>query len=157
MSLRILFLVLPFAIATIAWADPPSRPDLNGKWRLNPSLSEVHSQLPSDFTWRIEQSDSAIHLVQQGQEGKQSGDIRCATDGKDCKIKDEGHSATVSFYYNGPVLVELETEGQSAVTKKRMQVSSDGTTLTVNVIHIVPADKPQEKLVLTRETTTAGR
>ena len=93
-------------------------------------------------------------MVQKTQERKNPDDIRCATDGKDCKIKDEGRSATVSFYYNGPVLVELESEGQNrdTVTKKRMHVSSDGSTLTVEVIHVLPTGKQPEKLVLSRQT-----
>ena len=134
-----------------AWAD--SRPDLNGVWRLDPALSEIHSHLPAQLTWQIEQGDNSIHLIQRAQEKKNADDIRCATDGHDCKVKEEGHSASVSFYYNGSVLVELETEGQSrdTVTKKRLHVSGDGATLTVEVIHISPPGKPAEKLILTRQ------
>jgi hypothetical protein len=158
MLLKCLSVLITFGIASVIWADSPGRPDLNGNWRLDPSLSDLHSHMPAQLTWQIEQNDNSIHLVQRAQERKDPDDIRCATDGHDCRVKEEGHAATVSFYYNGPVLVELESEGQNrdTVTKKRMQVSSDGTTLTIEVIHIVPAGKPPEKLVLTRQPAVAA-
>lgn len=151
-------LVLPFGLAWMARADSQDRPNLTGSWKFDPSHSEVHSRVPSQFTWQIEQDDNAIHLIQKIEEKNKPDDIRCATDGKDCKAKDEGHSVTVSFYYNGPVLVELESEGQNHdnVVKKRMQVSSDGSTLTVDVIHVSPTGKLPEKLVLMKEAA-AGK
>jgi hypothetical protein len=144
-------MIIPLGFAVVALGD--SRPDLNGVWRLEPSLSEVHSHLSTPLTWQIEQSDNSIRLIQRTEEKKDPDDIRCATDGHDCKVKEEGRNAFVSFYYNGPVLVELESEGQNrdTVTKKRMHISSDGATLTVDIIHILPSGKQPEKLVLTRQ------
>jgi hypothetical protein len=119
-----------------------------GVWM--PHKSEVHSRVPSQLTWHIEQDDNSIHLVQHIQDKKDEDEIRCATDGHDCKVKDEGRSVTVNFYYNGPVLVELESEGQNhdSVVKKRLHLSPDGSTLTVDVVHIAPEGKQPEKLVL---------
>ena len=150
---KTLFWMLTIGAAAAVWADSAARPDLNGSWRLNPSASEIHSRTPDALTWQIEQGDNSIHLVQHAQEGKKGDDIRCATDGKDCKAKDEGRSVSVSFYYNGPVLVELESAGQNhdTVVKKRMHLSDDGSKLIVEVIHIMPAGKQPEKLVLTRQ------
>jgi hypothetical protein len=159
MSIKFMWLTVPLALAVVSWGDSPGHPDLAGNWQLAPSQCEIHSHMPSQLTWHIEQDDSSIHLIQRTQERKNPDDIRCATDGKDCRIKDEGHAATVSFYYNGAVLVELESEGQNrdTVTKKRMQVSPDGSTLTVEVIHVMPAGRLPEKLVLTRQVGEANR
>jgi hypothetical protein len=145
--------MLPLALTAVAWSAPP--PDLNGVWHLQTSLSEVHSHIPPQLTWQIEQSDNSIHLIERSEEKKSTADIRCATDGHDCKVKDEGHTVQVSFYYNGPALIELESEGQNrdTVTKKRMHLSSDGATLTVEVIHVFPTGRAPEKLVLTRQTS----
>jgi len=149
--------LIALVVALVPSAYSLDRPNLNGNWRLEPSKSEVHSRMPNELTWQIEQNADSIHLVQRSQERKNADEIRCATDGTDCKVKDEGHSAVVSFYYNGAALIELESEGQNkdTVTKKRMQVSSDGNTLTVDVIHVLPAGKPAEKLVLTRQAADA--
>jgi hypothetical protein len=157
MYFKHLCLIVSFLFASAAWGDPAQRPDLNGVWRLEPTQSEIHTHVPSQFTWKIEQSETAIHLIQRL--GDKNDDLRCATDGKDCKVKDDGHPATISFYYNGPVLVELESQGanRDTVTKKRFSVSPDGSHLTVDVIHVMPTGKPPEKLVLSKQPATGGQ
>lgn len=142
----VLLTLVPFA-----WADSQGRPNLNGNWRLEPSRCEIHSRIPDQLTWQIEQDDTSIHLIQRAQEKKSSDDIRCATDGKDCKAKTEGRSVVLNFYYNGPVLVELESEGHDNVIKKRLRLSNDGSTLIVDVMYVSPQGKPSEKLVLTKQ------
>lgn len=146
--------LLPLGLASIMLGDSAQRPNLTGNWKFDPSHSEVHSRIPPQLTWQIEQNEDAIHLVQRSEEKKGADEIRCGTDGRDCKVKDEGRSVVVSFYYNGPVLVELESEGQNhdSVVKKRWKVSDDGSTLTVDVIYISPTGRPPEKLVLTKQT-----
>lgn len=138
--------LLNLLIAVIC-AQSSGRPDLNGTWQLNPSQSELHSHVPAGLTWLIEQTGDSVHLVERAGD-KNVSDFSCAADGKDCKAKDHGHGVNVSFYYNGPVLVELETMGQNAVVKRRFQ-SSLGV-LTVEVIHVAPEGKEPEKLVLTK-------
>lgn len=114
--------IIPLIFSNAAWSDPQQRPDLNGIWRLEPAQCVLHSRIPSELTWQIEQSNNDIRLIQRFGDCKNADDLRCATDGKDCKIKDEGHSAVISFYYNGPVLVEVEALGHNrdTVTKKRI-------------------------------------
>ena len=110
MNLKCLCIVASFVFVNVTWGDSQPRPDLNGVWRLEPSQCEFHSHLPSQLTWQIEQTDTAIHLIQREGDGKHPDEMRCGTDGKDCKVKDEGHSAVMNFYYNGPMLIELESQ-----------------------------------------------
>jgi len=156
MALTYLSLIVPLIFANVIWASSQERPDLNGNWQLEPSQSASHSHVPSQLVWQIEQSDDAVHLIQRFGSNK-VGEQRCGTNGKDCKIKDAGHSSIISFYYNGPVLVELESEGQNrdTVTKKSLSVSKDGSILTVEVLHLMPAGKAPDKLVFSRLPTTA--
>ncbi len=153
MKFQYLCLFASLSLAAVTWADSPERPDLNGVWRLEPSKCEIHSHVPTQLTWQIEQSDGTIHLIQRLGDNKNAGEWRCGTDGKDCKVKDEGRAAVVSYYYNGPVLVELESEGanRDTITKKRISVSKDGSLITVDVIHVLPQGRPAEKLVLSKQ------
>lgn len=146
-------LIVSLFFANVIWGDSQPRPDLNGVWRLEPSQCELHSHVPSQLTWQIEQTDGAIHLIQRLGAGKNADELRCGTDGKDCKVKEEGHSAVMNFYYNGPVLVELESQGanKDTVIKKRISVSKDGSLITVDVIHVLPLGRPPEKLVLSKQ------
>ena len=139
-------------VIAIICAQSSGRPDLNGTWQLDPSQSELHSHVPPGLTWLIEQNGDSIHLVERVGD-KNVGDFSCVADGKDCKAKDHGHGVNVSFYYNGPVLVELETMGQNAVLKRRFHSSSSGV-LTVEVIHVAPEGKEPEKLVLAKMPDT---
>jgi hypothetical protein len=152
MSGRVSCYILFAGLASLS-ADSVQRPDLSGLWRLEPSRSEIHSRISPQLTLQIEQKADTIHLVKQTGEKGKPDDFKCAMDGKDCKVKEEGHAATVSFYYNGPVLVEIKSEGQNhdVVTKSRLQLSPDGSTLTVDVIHVMPEGRQPEKLVLTRQ------
>lgn len=135
------------------------RLDMSGVWRLAPAQSEIHSHVASDLTWQIKETSEGIHWIQREGESKNLGEWQCGLDGKECKVKDEGHSALVSFYYNGPVLVELETEGANRdnVTKKRISLSPDGNSLTVEVVHLMPQGRPPEKLVLVKQPVTTAQ
>src|SRR4051812_2824135 len=64
-------------------------------------------------------------------------DFECNTMGKQCKVKSAGRDATVTMYFNGPRLVELETNGKEVV-KRRYHVSDDGTQLELEVMPIAP-------------------
>jgi len=124
------------------------RPDLNGSWRVDPSKSDVHSRMPA--TLQIQQTDDSIHITEVAGD-KNLSDITCKTNGHDCKAKDNGHDIKASFYYNGPMLVELDTAGDN-VTKKRFRTAQDGT-LTIEVMHINPSGR-DEKMVLTKAGDT---
>ena len=138
-----------FLMSSTLWAE--GHPDFSGNWQLDAEKSELHSRGATPATWQIEQNEGTVHLVERAGD-KAISDIRCSTDGKDYKIKDDGHAAHVSLYYNGPMLVEVETLGQNgdSVIKKRFRMSDDGSVLTVEVMHLAPAGKPSEKLVLTK-------
>lgn len=146
-----------FCIALLAgWTttgliQAADKPDLNGKWELDSSRSELHMAVPPGLSWQIEQKDDSIHVIEHAGD-KNVAEFACSTDGKGCKVKDSGHAAEASFYYNGPVLVELETSGRNRdnVVKKRIHLTGD--VLTIDVMHIMPAGK-DEKLVMTRKTS----
>ena len=137
---RIFLCAIPFCLAgAAAWADQEARPNLSGTWQLDASKSEIHSRVAPETTWTINQKEDNIHI----EEGKSTLD--CTTLGKDCVLKEAGKPAKVSFWYNGPALVEMETLGHNgeSITKKRMKLSGDGSTLTVEVVHIVPDGRPE--------------
>lgn len=149
-------LIIAFqAVQYVAMAQPAARPDLSGDWQLDAARSAPNLHDSSGLSWRIEQNDGTIHLI-ENEGNKTVSDVRCATDGKDCKVKDAGRPATLSLYYNGPVLVELETSGHNndTVVKRRFSLSPDGSALTIEVNQLMPEGKPAEKLVLTKTPGT---
>jgi hypothetical protein len=133
-------------------ADEPGRPSFSGTWQLDPASSEIHSRISNDLVWTIDQKDEDIHFVESGDEKGGKFEITCGTRGADCKTKEAGKPVTISFWYNGAALVEMETEGKGeAVTKKKMQLSGDGSSLIVDITHILPVGRSPEKYVLKKQ------
>jgi len=66
-------------------------------------------------------------------------------------MRDGGDKATVSVYYNGPLLVVLKTHGRkgSLIEKQRLSLSPTGDSLIVEIMHIEPEGKA-EKLVFSK-------
>ena len=121
-------------------------PNLAGTWQFDASKSEQHTSKIAEATWVIEESDNSIHITENGA-GKKV-DLKCSTDGKDCSIA--GEKAKASFWFNGPLLVEMETRGDH-VNRYRMKLSDEGKTLTVELNSIVPRDDNADVLVFAKK------
>jgi len=121
---RVMFAsVALLGVAGVAFADgQDDRAKLTGKWQ------------GASANWMIEQNGDSVHIVNSN--GAQTvEDISCSTSGKECAVKNAGHSAKVSMWFNGAKLVELETTGNSTV-KRRFSVSGNGDTLDVETIPV---------------------
>jgi hypothetical protein len=125
-----------------------SRAKLIGTWQLDATTGQP------DAAWAIEADGDRIRIT-QSRGGEKIAEFECNTMGKECKIKDSGHQATVSMWYNGPKLVALEMHG-SDVLKRRFVVTGDGNTMQVELISIAPARKT-ETLQLKRVEASATR
>lgn len=66
----------------------------------------------------------------------------CDTLGRECHVDDAGKQVTVSLWFNGPVLVELETRG-SQVTRRRFKPVGDGNGLELETTLISSGGKPE--------------
>jgi hypothetical protein len=152
MAARSLYMVTLLGLAAGGCIQAAERPDFSGNWQLDPSRSELHSPVPPGLIWQIGQTADSIHVIEHAGD-KDLYEFKCFTDGKECKVKNGGHAAIASFYYNGPILVELETMGKNrgTVIKKTIHLSGDGSMLTINVMHVLPEGKEPEKLVMTKK------
>lgn len=132
------------ALSIVAAAVAVDHPDLTGTWQTKSEAME------------IQQKDGSIQITDAtdpaGKEKK--FDIRCNTMGKECKLKDE----QVSLWFNGPMLVLMETRrGNDVVIKKRMTLSDDGKTLTMEVQHIAPPGDKQTITFSRQDAVKANR
>jgi hypothetical protein len=69
-------------------------------------------------------------------------DYSCKADGQECEIKTSGKKAKISMWFNGPALVQLETQG-SNVVKRRFEVGLQGDTMKLEVIPVVPSGETE--------------
>ncbi len=135
-----------FAILALPMAGQ-DRPNLSGTWQFDSSKSELHTVKIVGATWVISEDDSSIQITESADGASKKIELKCTTDGKQCKIS--GDKATASFWYNGPMLVEMENKGDRVV-RYRMKLSDDGKTLTVDTTSIVP-QSPQDDVLVFRK------
>ena len=141
-------IAIGFAFALLATvANAQDKPDFTGSWQLDPAKCELHTMKVSDANWAIEETGNSIHLTEN--EAGKAIEMKCTTDGKDCNV--QGDKAKASFWFNGAMLVEMETKGDH-VTRYRLTLSQDGKTLKVETTYIVPQGDPGDVLVFTKKT-----
>ena len=142
------YIAIGSAFALLAMlANAQDKPDFSGNWQLDPAKCELHTAKVADANWSIEESANSIHLTEN--EAGKAVEMKCTTDGKDCDI--HGDKAKASFWFNGPILVEMETKGDH-VTRYRLTLSQDGKTLKVETTYIVPQGDANDVLVFTKKS-----
>jgi hypothetical protein len=130
-------------LAAVAAGQEQERPSFSGTWQFDASKSQLHSSKISSATWVIEEGDNSIHISQTENGKPKKTELQCTTDGKVCKFPGDRRD---SFWFNGPMLVDMETKNDH-VTQFRMKISDDGKTLTVEVTPIVPQSDKIDTLV----------
>jgi hypothetical protein len=158
MSGRISSKLLSFLLGAIllpaaVWSA--DRPNLTGAWQLNPSKCDHHVTRYAGLTWVIDQKDAAIHVseIARRADGKETRtDFSCTTDGKECPVSTKDQPGKVSFWYNGPVLVEMEFRGRNrdTVIKKSMKRSGDGKLMQVEITPLI-GDEQAGKMVFEKQ------
>jgi hypothetical protein len=138
-----------FGLALLAYPGrAQEHPNLAGTWQFDASKSEQHNTRVAGATWVIEEGDNTIHITETENGNAKKLELKCSTDGKDCNIA--GEKAKASFWYNGPLLVEMETRGDH-VNRYRMKLSDDAKTMTVEMNAIVPRDDKADVLVFQKQ------
>ena len=133
-------LVLPAA------GQDQDHPSFTGTWQFDASKSEMHLNKASNTTWAIEEGDNSIHITQTDAKGKKT-ELQCTTDGKECKFPGDRRD---SFWYNGAMLVDMETKSDHVI-RHRLKISSDGKTLTVEVTNLVPQSEKMDSMVFQKQ------
>lgn len=129
------------ACATCLADDHADREKLWGTWTAH----------DSSITLR---SNGRTVQVSETQGPGKVAEFECNTMGKECKVNTSGRESTLTMYFNGPRLIELETTGKEVV-KRRFRASSDGKQLEVEVMSIVPERKAEILMFQRAPETTA--
>jgi len=123
--------LLLFACAVAAGDDDADRGRLIGKWQ---PAGREGAEL-----WLLETVGDSLRISHSL--GQKTDQIQCNIMGKDCEATVGGRKTKVSLWFNGAMLVEMETRGTD-VTKRRFRVT-DEDRLKLEVIPIVPAGKTE--------------
>ena len=153
LRMNVLAVAAATAFSICVAAQDDGKPDLTGTWRLDASKSDMTSNRLSDLVMTIAEKDGKINIdenekLADGKERKIK--YSCTTDGKDCEVPGLGGKA--SFWYNGPMLVSMETlHNGNEVQRQRLKLSPDSKQLLVEISSIVPQSGKTDKLVLDKQ------
>jgi len=134
-------------------AQEDAKPDLTGTWQLDAAKSEMPVNKLAGLTMLISEKDGKINInedekLADGKERKIT--YTCTTDGRECEVPET--KAKASFWYNGPMLVRMETQHNgSNVTRERLKLSPDLKSLNVEISSLVPLSDKTDKLVLLKQ------
>jgi hypothetical protein len=131
--------------------------DFSGSWRLDQAKSQETNG--AMVTLAIQNESGKIHYERTLRErnGKQIvARFTCPADGTQCDFDENGHKAKVSLWYDGSALMILKTSGpkDDETTERRLELSTDGQTLTVQFTNLAGSDKP-ETLVFTKKAASS--
>jgi len=122
-------------LASSAIADNEAeRAKLMGSWRLLDGGKDAPG-------WAFQDKGGTLHVVNFIGE-RILTEFDCDTLGHDCVTKDGGRPATVSLWFAGAKLVEMETRGTS-VWKRTFGIAADGDTMDLEMAQIAPPSKTE--------------
>lgn len=129
--------ILLLLLGTLAFADDEGdRQKLIGSWEQQGAAEGGPAS-----SWTFSPTKDLIRVTQL-EGGNKVAEFSCGTEGSGCEVKAAGKKATVSMWFNGPMLVEMETKG-SDVVKRRFKILSPGDVMEMEVIPIVPGGKTE--------------
>jgi hypothetical protein len=145
--IRIVTLSVLLVAMTALADDGDQRSKLTGSWQVQTSGAKEAS------SYVLQPLPDGMHIASSS-EGKTVMEFDCKM-ATDCNVKDAGHHAKVTIYFNGAKLIETETMG-SRVVKRRFTVTGDGNTMELEVIPIEP-DGKAETVVFKRASAEAAK
>jgi hypothetical protein len=129
-------LIFPAVLA----AASPGAP-FTGSWETNAAKSQGAASKITSLTIQEAGDHIKVESVTSKGDAAVKTEFSCTTNGKECEFDDAGHKSKISMWYNGPALVAMKTDGpeSDSASQWKLEVSSDGKTLTLTLSHILPA------------------
>jgi len=134
MTLRTAVLGAVLLVSPAIAGDEAGRAKLMGSWRAADGGKDA-------VGWAFQDKGGTLHVV-NSKGATVLVEFECDLLGHDCIIKDGGRPATVSLWFAGPKLVEMETKG-SSVWKRTFGIGQDSDSMDLEVVQIVPAPKTE--------------
>jgi len=129
------FLLLALGISAAA-DDAGDRDKLIGSW----TAADNAAAGANSATWTLSSKGDSLQITET-EGGAKVTEFTCTTNGQTCEIKSAGKKATVSMWYNGPKLVELETKGEETI-QRRFAILPEGG-MQIEIVPIVPSGKTE--------------
>lgn len=127
-------MVLLFGVAAYA-DDTTDRGKLMGSWQMDAQSAASGSQ------WSFSSQGDSVKVTEV-ESGSKVADFVCGTNGTPCQVKISGKKASVSMWYNGRKLVELEQRGSDTIERK-FAIAPAADQMEVEVLEMTPGGKSE--------------
>lgn len=128
MTIYTIALAALLPLAPVLADDAPARARLIGAWQQQDDSGKGIS------VWVVETKGDSLHIT-NSQGDQKISEIECKPTGAECEGTDSGKKVKVSMYFNGPILVQLETVG-SDVTKRQFTITEQTDSMELAVMAI---------------------
>jgi len=125
--------ILVLSVSGIAAADDGDREKLIGSW--------VSTGGEAASGWTFEKTGDTFQ-IKSSAGGSAEATYACKADGQQCTIKIAGKKSSISMWFNGPKLVQMETQG-STIVKRRFAVQATGDTMELEIMPMSPSGKTE--------------
>ena len=125
--------ILVLLSAGVVAADDGDRDKLIGSWVS--TAGEVASG------WTFERTGDTFQ-IKSSVGSSAEATYACKADGQQCAIKTAGKKSSISMWFNGPKLVQMETQG-STIVKRRFAVQATGDTMELEIMPMSPSGKTE--------------
>ena len=136
------------ASAALLLCAPMLADDVSDRAKLLGTWQQQDNSAKAAAIWVLEMKGMALHITESLGDQKVT-EFACPPKGADCEGTVEGKKAVVSMYYDGPALVQFETQG-SDVTRRRFTVTGQPDVMEIDVMPIVGVADKAETLHLKR-------
>ncbi len=158
MLLALAMIAAPFFTLAPLGAKTTGDPDFSGSWHLDPNKSQDANGATVTLAIQNEAGKINYQRTVRERNGRQIVlRFTCPADGSQCDFDENGHHAKVSLWYDGSALVILKTDGpkEDETTERKLELSSNGKTLTVHFENLAGTGKP-ETLVFTKDAVASA-
>ncbi|HJZ67498.1 MAG TPA: hypothetical protein VKF81_05080 [Blastocatellia bacterium] len=149
-----LFLVLAFSFLSLALhVEAQTKPNVSGTWKMNAERSRFERGGPKAITIKLDQQGSTLNesLTLTNDQGERTESFTYTLDGKESVLRIEGEQIKATAVWDGASLV-LEFKNDEGLSfRRKITVSADGKTMTIDVKQSNPNGTTNDTVILEKQ------
>ena|ERR1044071_2740024 len=148
------FLVLILSFVSLAlFVEAQSKPNVSGTWKMNAEKSKFEKGGPKAITIKFDQQGSTLNetLTLTNDQGERAVNFTYTLDGKESPQQLEGRQIKTTAKWEGESLVIEFKNDEGFNFLRKITVSNDGKTMTIDVKQSSPNGAANDIVVLEKQ------
>jgi hypothetical protein len=148
------FLVLAFSFLSMALhLEAQTKLNVSGTWKMNAEKSKFERGGPKAITIKFDQQGSALNesLSIMSDQGERTESFTYTLDGKESLQRVEGEQIKATAAWDGPSLILEFKNDEGFSFRRKVTVSADGKTMTIDVKQSGPNGTINDTVILEKQ------